>query len=249
MKIEVLFSNQKVEIDLSKGKDISIAIDPKSGVNAFHIPLAKFEPIRVGSFVGSVKEGGSANCENLFINAHGNGTHTECIGHISKERICINDCLKEFFFFAQLISVNPKNINEDNIIDLDSLSAFEKHPDCEAIIIRTLPNTIDKLSRNYSGQNPTYLSHELCTHLREIGIKHLLVDLPSVDREEDAGALAAHKAYWDFHGEFRTDMSITELIYVPTEIPDGIYFLNLQIASLMTDASPSKPLLFNMLMG
>ena len=66
MKIEVLFEAKKVNIDLSKGIDISIAINPEAGVNAFHISRAKFEPIRVGSFVGSVKEGGSANCENLF---------------------------------------------------------------------------------------------------------------------------------------------------------------------------------------
>jgi len=247
MKIEVSFEQKKVEIDLSKAMDISIVINPDSGVNAFHIPRAKFEPIRVGSFVGSVSEGGSANCENLFINAHGNGTHTECIGHISKERVCINDCLTEFFFFAQLISVIPKKVNDDLIIDMDSIAQYKKQNDCEAIIIRTLPNSEDKLTTNYSGQNPTYLSPEVCTYLREIGIKHLLVDQPSVDREEDGGALAAHKAYWDYHGAFRKDMTITELIYVPTEITDGTYFLNLQIASLMTDASPSKPLLFDML--
>ncbi len=247
MKIEVTFEQKKVEIDLSSGTDISIAIDPNSGVNAFHIPRATFEPIRVGSFVGSVKEGGSANCENLYINAHGNGTHTECIGHISIERICINDCLKEFFFFAQLISVTPKFSNGDYIIDMDSISNYKKQHDCDAILIRTLPNTFEKLTANYSGQNPTYLSPDVCTYLREIGIKHLLIDQPSVDREEDGGALAAHKAYWDYHGAFRKDMTITELIYVPSEISDGTYFLNLQIASLMTDASPSKPLLFNML--
>ncbi len=247
MKIETIFDEKKVSVDLAKGIDISISIDPNSGVNAFHIPPAKFEPIRVGSFVGSVKEGGSANCENLFINAHGNGTHTECIGHISKERVCINDCLKEFFFFSQLISVTPNKTGEDFIIDLNSISNYVKHKDCEALIIRTLPNSTEKLTTNYSGKNPTYLNAELCKHLREIGIKHLLIDQPSVDREEDAGALAAHKAYWDFSGEFRKDMTITELIYVPNEVIDGTYFLNIQIASLMTDASPSKPLLFNML--
>ena len=247
MEIEVLFEQKKTKIDLSKAIDISIAIDPNTGVNAFHIPNAKFEPIRVGSFVGSVKEGGSANCENLFLNAHGNGTHTECIGHISSERISINDCLKEFFFFAQLISVTPKKINDDFVIDLDSISNFQKHSECDAVIIRTLPNSIDKLTTNYSGKNPTYLSPDVCTYLRESGIKHLLIDQPSVDREEDGGALAAHKAYWDFHGAFRKDMTITELIFVPSEVEDGIYFMNLQIASLSTDASPSKPLLFNML--
>lgn len=247
MKINTQFNNRSVVIDLTKQIDISIPIDNNGGVNAFYISPAKFEPIRVGSFVGSVAEGGSANCENLFINAHGNGTHTECVGHISKERIAINDCLKEFFHFAQLISVVPENKNSDFVITLDSISSLEKNSDCEAIIIRTLPNSIDKLSKNYSGTNPCYIDAKVCKRIRELGYKHLLIDLPSVDREEDGGELSAHKEFWNFNNEPRRDMTITELIFVPSEIPDGNYFLNIQIASLMTDASPSKPLLFNML--
>lgn len=247
MIFQTTFNNRNVSINLKNGIDISIPINPNKGVNAFHIQEAKFEPIRVGSFVGSVKEGGSANCENLFLNAHGNGTHTECVGHISKERICINDCLKEFFFFAQLVSVTPKKIEKDFIVDLDCLSNYKKIDDCEAIIIRTLPNYSDKLNKNYSGKNPCYLTAELCTHLREIGIKHLLLDLPSVDREEDGGSLSAHKAFWDFSNQMRRDMTITELIYVPDFVVDGAYFLNIQIASLMTDASPSKPIIFEIM--
>jgi arylformamidase len=246
MIVSTTFQAKNISINLKEGIDLSIAIEPGNGVNAFHIPSAKFEPIRVGSFVGSVIEGGSANCENLFINAHGNGTHTECVGHISAERICINDCLNEFFFFAQVHSVTPKKINEDFVVGLECLSNFNKMAECEAIILRTLPNSIEKLHANYSGNNPCYLSAELCEKIREMGFKHLLLDLPSVDREEDGGALAAHKAFWDFDNKMRRDMTITELIYVPDSVRDGVYFLNLQIASLKTDASPSKPILFKL---
>lgn len=248
MIIETVFNEQKISINLSKGIDLSIPINPNQGVNAFNIPSAQFEPIRVGSFVGSVKEGGSANCENLYLNAHGNGTHTECIGHISKERVSINDCLTHFFYFAQLITATPIKKGEDYCIGIECLSSFQKQGDCDALIIRSSPNDSNKLHKNYSGTNPTYLSAELCKLIREMGIKHLLIDLPSVDREEDGGELAAHKAFWDYHGAFRKDMTITELIFVPNEVSDGTYFLNLQIASLMTDASPSKPVLFNVMM-
>jgi hypothetical protein len=34
------------------------------------------------------------------------------------------------------------------------------------------------------------------------------------------------------------------MIYVPENIEDGIYLLNIQIASFETDASPSKPILY-----
>jgi kynurenine formamidase len=247
MIFQTTFNNKSVHINLKKGIDLSIAIEPNKGVNAFHIPQAKFEPIRVGSFVGSVKEGGSANCENLLINAHGNGTHTECVGHISKERICINDCLKEFFFFAHVLSVQATEMNGDFVILEEELKKLKKIDDCEALIIRTLPNNATKLTANYSGTNPCYMSVEFCKQVREMGFKHLLLDLPSVDREEDAGALAAHKAFWDVTNVVHKDMTITELIFVPDEVEDGVYFLNIQIASLMTDASPSKPILFSML--
>lgn len=246
MIIKTFFDYNEYSIDLSKGIDLSIAIHPNNGVNAFHIPEAKFEPIRVGSFVGSVAEGGSANCENLFINAHGNGTHTECVGHISRERICINDCLKKYHFYAQVISARPVEKDNDHIIDTDCLNQLVRPADVEALIIRSVPNSVEKRNKNYSGQNPCYLSAELCEKIRIMGYKHLLIDLPSVDREEDAGALAAHKSFWNFNAEPALDMTITELIYVPDEIEDGIYFLNLSISSLMTDASPSKPVLYKM---
>lgn len=246
MIIKVFFDLNEYSIDLSKGIDLSIPIAPGKGVNAFYIPDARFEPIRVGSFVGSVLEGGSANCENLFINAHGNGTHTECVGHISKERISINSSLKKFNFFAQLITVNAEKINDDFIIQKNVLTNLKKTADVEALIIRCAPNDVDKLNKNYSGSNPTYLSHELTELIRKMGYKHLLIDLPSVDREEDGGQLLAHKSFWNYPENPQLNMTITELIYVPDVVEDGIYFLQLSIASLETDASPSKPIIYKM---
>jgi len=79
------------------------------------------------------------------------------------------------------------------------------------------------------------------------GIKHLLVDLPSVDREEDGGELKAHKAFWNFNDKVRKDATITELIYVPNKVKDGTYLLNLQIAPFENDATPSKPILYKIL--
>ena len=41
--------------------------------------------------------------------------------------------------------------------------------------------------------------------------------------------------------------TITELIRVPVELPDGLYYLNLMIAPLQSDTSPSKPVLYRRL--
>jgi hypothetical protein len=98
----------------------------------------------------------------------------------------------------------------------------------------------------YSGNNPTYLESALGEFLASQNVKHLLVDLPSVDREEDGGALATHHAFWQYPQNTRLDATISELIFVNNEIADGFYLLNLQIASFESDASPSKPVLYKL---
>jgi kynurenine formamidase len=96
----------------------------------------------------------------------------------------------------------------------------------------------------YSHTNPTYLMEEAAVFLREKGIKHLLIDLPSVDKEKDDGKLLSHHAFWNTAGTLRLDATITEFIYVPNTIKDGLYFLNLMVAAIENDASPSKPVLY-----
>ena len=87
-------------------------------------------------------------------------------------------------------------------------------------------------------------------YLRDNGISHLLIDLPSVDKEKDEGKLLAHKTFWNvtntdvLNVEARKDATITEMIYVADAVADGSYLLNLQIASFENDATPSKPVLY-----
>ena len=38
--------------------------------------------------------------------------------------------------------------------------------------------------------------------------------------------------------------SLTEMIYVPDGIPDGLYWLHLELAPLVSDATPSRPVLY-----
>ena len=114
----------------------------------------------------------------------------------------------------------------------------------EAVVIRTLPNTKDTLNRQYANSNPPYLSEAAAVYLRTKGVKHLLVDMHSVDKEKDDGQLLAHNAFWDVDGDVRMEATITELIYVPNRVKDGKYILNLLIAPFQNDASPSKPVLY-----
>lgn len=250
MVVSCVINGNLFRVDLSQPHDISVPLRAgEVNVNAFYVPPVRMEPFRAGNFIGDVSQGGSCNVNNILFNPHGNGTHTECVGHISKEGHTINQSLKQFFFLAELISITPQTVFEDHIIKKEHIqkALAEKQP--EALIIRTRPNPDVKLHKQYSGTNPAYLHHDAAAYIRECGIDHLLLDLPSVDREEDGGKLLAHHEFWSYPQSPRTNATITELIYVPDEIKDGTYLLNLQIASFENDASPSKPLLYKLIKG
>jgi kynurenine formamidase len=238
-------------IDLSKPIDISLTLsNTDANPIAWYIEKPVIEPVTFENWTGKVSEGSSTNFNNIFFNPHGHGTHTECLGHITNDFYSINQCLKQFFFMAELVSISPEERNDDFVITKSQIENSLNGNTPEAIIIRTLPNNSDKKSKDYSHTNPPYLLEEAATYIREIGIKHLLIDLPSVDREEDEGKLLAHKAFWNvknttiLNNDARLDCTITELIFVNDSFSDGTYLLNLQIASFENDASPSKPILY-----
>ncbi len=238
---------KKYEVDFSKPIDISIPLKAgDNNVNAWYCEPVKIEPVVMGDWVGDVNQGGSVNFRNVFLNPHGNGTHTESVGHISKENFTLNQNLKQFIFFAELVSVTPEKMAGDEIITKSQLESLCKFNNTDAIIIRTVPNQINKLTFHYSNTNPPYLHHEAAEWLVKRGIKHLLLDLPSVDREKDDGKLLSHHTFWNYPSAPRLDCTITELIFVDDKIQDGHYLLNIQITSLENDASPSKPVLYSL---
>jgi len=115
--------NNKYEIDLSKPIDISIPLtNTDENPIAWYIDKPEIKPVVFGEWIGKVTEGSSTNFNNIFFNPHGHGTHTECLGHITREFYSINQCLKQFFFTAQLISVQPENLDDDLIISKEIIS-------------------------------------------------------------------------------------------------------------------------------
>jgi kynurenine formamidase len=245
------------QIDLSKPIDISIPLtNTDENPIAWYIEKPVIEPVVFGDWIGKVSEGkSSTNFNNIFFNPHGHGTHTECLGHITREFYSVNQSLKQFFFLAELISVVPERQGEDFVITLDSIKTaldvtLKLGIPREAIVIRTIPNLDSKKHLKYSNTNPPYLNEDAARFIRESGIKHLLIDLPSVDKEHDEGKLLAHKAFWNvkdvnnLNADARLDCTITEMIFVPNEVKDGSYLLNLQMAPFENDASPSKPILY-----
>lgn len=246
MEAMIRYRHKNFLCNLEKPLDIGLPLEEGySGVNCFYAPPMEAEPVVAGDFIGSTARGGVVNFLNIRFNPHGNGTHTECVGHIAKEKYTINRCLRQFIFPARLVSLYPVRMeNGDRVIGHQQIKEALEGEVPPALVIRTLPNDGFKQRMHYSGTNPPYIDSEAVALLVEAGVEHLLIDLPSVDREEDGGRLLAHKAFWRFPDKIRENCTITELIYVNNSIPDGLYLLNIQIAGFEVDASPSKPVLY-----
>ena len=245
MKATIQHNSKNYTIDLSRPLDISISITGKdTNVNAWYVGPPKIGPHTEGEFIGKVAEGASTNFNDISFNPHAHGTHTECIGHITEAFYSVNKSLVKFFFMAEVITIAPEKIKGDFVISKKQLQYALGNKNREAVVIRTIPNLKDKMGRQYAHTNPPYVLESAAQFLVDHGVEHLLVDLPSVDKEKDGGALLAHKAFWNFDGERRFQATITEFIYVANSIKDGKYLLNLQMASMENDASPSRPVLY-----
>jgi len=256
MKTTISYNNKEYKIDLSKPLDISMTLSTnKENSSAWYVNPVEIKPVKTEDFIGSVKDGGSVNFRNITFNPHGNGTHTESVGHIDETIYSVNDVLTKFHFTALVISIEPEICETktgtrevgDQIISLEQIKNAIGEKKTEAIIIRTLPNNDSKLTKQYSNANAPYLCDKAVSYITNLGINHLLIDLPSVDKENDNGELLSHHAFWKHPKNTQFHKTITEFIYVKNEIEDGEYILNLQIAPFENDASPSKPVLYKIL--
>jgi kynurenine formamidase len=176
--------------------------------------------------------------------------------------------LQEIFVSAALVSIEPTSAvgcgenyavsfgNDDLVLTRASIENTLSTSRCDALVVRTLPNDESKLARIYKDTIAPYFTTEAMEYIVSLGVRHLLVDLPSVDRMSDEGKLSNHRIFWNVEqGSFetspatRSNATVTELIFVPNHVDDGEYLLNLQIAPFESDASPSRPMLFKMKNG
>ncbi len=240
MKAEIRYASTRFSVDLSKPISISLPVHRDySNPNAYFLPAAEFDPFCVPGFTGSVAQGGPCNCEILRLAPHGNGTHTECVGHIAREATYIIDSLRDFHSVARVCTIHAQELDGDLILRVDDVSKALEGFEGQSLVLRTdIPNQ-EKISRQWSGTNPPYCEKGMGTLLREYGILHFLLDVPSVDRESDGGALQVHHEFWNYPYAPRLNATITEMILVPDFVADGDYFLHIGIPPLQTDAVPS----------
>ena len=65
----------------------------------------------------------------------------------------------------------------------------------------------------------TFLTSDAINYINQLGVKHLLVDLPSIDKADDGGVLGNHRLF------FSRGDTISEMLYIPDNILDGFGFL------------------------
>lgn len=231
-------------VDLSCPISISIPIAHGATPNAFHLPYPEFAPFRAGDFVGSVEEGGPVRCDVVTFAPHGNGTHTECVGHIAGQAYVLTDCLRSPISMARLVTVSLEQSDRGLVVSRNAIEDALKGVQTPSLVVRTLPNHASKRSQVWSGANPPFVHADAMKLIVDAGIQNLIIDLPSVDPEEDGGALEAHHIFWQWPHAPRVHCTISELVFIPDTVPDGLYGICIGAAPFVADAAPSWIALF-----
>ena len=262
---ELSIGGRKFRADFNSG--VSLAIDLHfhgQQPRVFGSPLAKASPTVSENFIGSVKKGGACNVESVNASFHTSGTHTECVGHISRNKISISDLMENNLILTTLITITPEVIRNDSYhVPTKEGELIITHSSIEkafteagghlgnGLVVRTIPNDESKLTRDYNRERFPFFSNEAMRHIRESNVRHLLVDTPSVDRADDGGQLGNHRIFWnvppgvtEIDPDSCSRRTISEMFYAPDSVKDGLYLLNLQVPSFLSDAAPSRPVVY-----
>ncbi len=230
--------------DTEKYFDISIGIMKRDNVNCYHLDEPVFSYFENEFFVGSIKKGGSVNCEKLSFYPHASGTHTECALHVLDAGFTMLEVQIPFLQLCKLITINPLEMENNHVINENSLQGLSNVENCTALCIRTLPNKAFKKHFKYADTNPPYFTVEAMRKIKDLGFMHLITDLPSIDKEQDGGLLAAHKQWFVTNHLPDINRTITEFVFLEDSIPDGLYGLSLQVPKIETDAVPSSAIIY-----
>ena len=183
--------------------DLSVPVNPHSGLpRAWYKGPATAEPVRTDSWTGSVAEGGSVNFRDVTFNPHAHGTHTETREHIRDAFHPIDALARSgalpFLMPALLVEAMPESRSTAHG---DDCRPSERLGDRCADVQRWAPSavllrcTTGDVHRDWSTRTARIWRPVLPSGSSTLSIEHLLIDLPSVDREIDGGVLRAHTPF------------------------------------------------------
>jgi kynurenine formamidase len=268
LTLEFTIRGRRWTADVRAPQDLAIPLDFRGPQPSFFSEArAASEPLRAGGFTGDVTLGAGCNCSVYSFAPHCHGTHTEGVGHVTRDGRPVARLTPVPPTMALVLTVRPEPLGtasharpatgdaEDPVITRAALSAAAGRwltDPWAALVVRTLPNDQAKRHRQYQGGCPApYFTEDAMRWIVERDVSSLVVDLPSLDRAADGGALAAHRVFWglapgvfEARHALRPHALVTELAYVPDALPDGLYLLDLQVAAFEADAAPSRPVLY-----
>ncbi len=268
MEMRVAIAGRDYRVRLDGARSLAIPLDFAGPQPSFFgAPRASAAPLRLPDFVGATEEGGSCNVAELRLIPHCNGTHIETVGHIVSDPVPLAEVLGGSLYSGRLVTIAPGLAREnaegygpaletgDRLVTRAALEAAlhaVRGEESQALIVRTLPNDASKAGRIYDDTDPPpFFSTEAIGYLIDVGVEHLLVDVPSIDRMHDRGKLRNHRLFWNVPPSARTlggdrgsRKTVTEMIYVPDDIPDGLYLLAIGAPAFRSDAAPCRPVIY-----
>ncbi len=261
MLLNLTLNQHHYRVDIAQAHDLCLPIDPSGSHPVFFCSgQAQAEPLQAGDFVASRRAGGSVNADVLHIVPHCQGTHSECYGHVTRQPAAVFHQVQAGLMSALLHTVTAVSAEhtseryilgsqpDETLITRAALQQAGELVGAQALIIRTLPNPVSKRTRNYTT-DPWYpvLTAEAVQYLADSPIQHFLIDTPSLDRADDGGRVYNHKTWWGIDADEQVrypQRGLTEMIFVADKIPDGWYLLDMQIAPLISDAVPARPIIY-----
>jgi kynurenine formamidase len=250
VKAQIDWNGSLLTVDFSQGRSLAIDLQPGGPHPSFFSDsAARVRPLARDGFVGDMTRGGSCNAQVIEFSPHSHGTHTECIGHISPDHASVTGTIDQQPTLMQLITVPGELLDNGRLIPAGVLAGIDRF-DGKALAVRTMPNELSKQWRNYD-ESPVYpvFSPDAMSLLSNSPLLHLLIDTPSLDNSDNT-ELENHAIWWGMDGSTTRGVpnpgirSITEMIFVADEIADGEYWLDLQLPPLISDAVPSRPMVF-----
>ncbi len=273
MILRFRIGGQELEADAGAATSIALPFDPRlARSRAFGLRPTTAPPVDIGGGrTLEVGRGAAINCADLHLNAHGGGCHIEGVGHISREPWPLSTATLPALWPATLLDVTParlgasgehaagKGAPEDWVL---TRVAFERALDAAAETVRDLAaepaafadalvlrSDVDGAigpDFDFHGGGAPYPTAEAMALLAALPTRLLVLDLPSLDREDDGGTAPNHAIWWGFpDGDravaraTRRDRLLVELARVPLALAAGPWLLQLGVPPVVSDAAPA----------
>lgn len=258
MKVNIEHKESIYKLDTDNGISLSIPIKFNSSNNPkfYDDTNPKLDYFKSNGKIYKIDNNAGCNVPIISLNIHCQGTHTETASHIYPQGVKISEIKNIDFLPSQIITVSPlESVTERYHVDYsendkiitknmikDVINSSMNFMEC--LIIRTLPNGDFKFGADYNKVSYGFLSNDAVEHIISIGVKHLIIDTPSVDMYDDGGVLGNHRIFFKDKDGGINKNTITEMAFIPDSVSDGCYFTSIKFLNFDLDSSPSVPTIF-----